>query len=214
MYCLKCGSELVENETVCVACGYNNSVAGGVREEVPVRSGVAQSQAKRVSWEYARTTVRSDLAQVATDCYESLGYELTSQKNDSVRKHTSLSFRRERKAQGKAQLAKIQRSMDDLLESIANLEDEKTKKASIQALCVGIVSALILGVGMALVTVWQEFMVPGIVIGVVGILGCLAAFVLYRRTVESSSKQVAPRIDAAYDSLATACEEAQAVRGL
>ena len=203
MYCANCGSELAQGANVCGRCG------------APVQAGgsaaAAQQPGSYTSWEYARTTVNRDLAQVTTDCYESLGFELTGSRAQEVGTTATLSFRRSRKVRGKAQLAKLQRTMDDLIASISGMEAEKTRKASMRALALGIVSALVLGVGMCCTMVWTNLMIPGIVIGVAGIAGCIGAWLLYRSTVASESERIAPRIEAAYDSLATACEEAQAV---
>lgn len=199
MYCANCGNELSESAAFCEGCGN------------PVGKDAAPAGRSYASWEYARTSVRSDLAQVTTDCYESLGFELTGSKSDDIRSATTLSFRRSRKVRGKAQLVKLQRTMDDLIAGIAGMEAGKTRKASVRAISLGILSALVLGVGMCCTMVWTSLMVPGIVIGLVGIAGCIGAWLLYRSTVAKESARVTPRIEAAYDSLATACEEAQAV---
>lgn len=151
------------------------------------------------------------MAQVTVDCYESLGYELAGQKKATPSDQIVLSFRRSRKMRGKAQLSKIQRTMDDCLASISTMEAAKTKKATGQALTIGIVSALVLGTGMSLCMVWQQFMALGIVVGVFGIVGCLFAWYRYRKTAEAETSRLNPQIEGAYDRLATLCEEAQAV---
>ena len=199
MYCPTCGTDLVEGARAGGACG--TMVAGA-----PATRG-----ADYTSWEYARTSVKSDLAQVTTDCYESLGFELTGAKSDATRAATTLSFRRSRKMHGKAQLTKLQRTMDDLIGSIAAMEAEKTRKGRIQALSVGILSALVLGIGMCCTMVWTGLMAVGVVVGLIGIAGCVGAYFVYRRTCAKEAARINPRIEAAYDSLATASEEAQAV---
>lgn len=199
MYCINCGNELTGAERVCPSCG------------TPVETPQAtQGQPLHTSYEYARTTVSNDLVTVTCDCYENLGWELTGSKMSSAGGTTALSFRRSRKIKNKAQLVKIQRTMDDLIDSIAGLEGEKTRKATMRAVSLGIVAALVLGVGMCCTMVWS-LMALGIIVGVVGIVGCVAAWPLYRSTVASETARVTPRIEAAYDSLATACEEAQTV---
>lgn len=207
MYCSTCGIELEKNAAVCPSCG--TPVAGRAKDAAA--SADTARFAERTSYEYARTTVKSDLVTVATDCYESLGFELTGARNDAARSSTVLSFRRSRAVKGKAQLVKARRTMDDLLASIADLEAEKTRKATMQAIALGVVFALVLGIGMCLTMVWQGLMALGIVVGIVGIAGCAAVWPIYRRTCRKEAARVAPRIEAAYDSLATACEEAQTV---
>lgn len=196
MFCSACGHELSGTENVCPNCGAPAAV-------VPAPA--------HISFEYARTTVAGDLATVATDCYESLGWELTGSKAQAGGS-TVLSFRRSRKTRNKAQLVKIQRTMDDLLSSIAGLEGEKTRRATSVAIGAGVAFSLVLGVGMCL-TMMQTgvLFVLGVAVGLVGIAGCVAAWPLYRRIAARDSERVAPRIEAAYDSLATACEQAQTV---
>lgn len=219
MFCKHCGNELVGNEQFCEVCGAptqethtkrTGMTATPILVATPARNnGSAQSGYR--SYEYARTTVKNDLAQVTLDCYESLGYELTGQKTATAGGQTTLSFRRSRKVAGKAQLSKIQRTMDDTISTIANLEAQKTKKATSQTIGLGTISALILGVGMCCTMEWTQFMVLGIIVGIIGIAGCILAFLRYRKTVEAESVRLNPEIEAAYDRLATQCEEAQAV---
>lgn len=153
----------------------------------------------------------ADLAQVAVDCYESLGYELTGQRVSVPGGQVTLSFRRDRAVKSKAQLSKIQRTMDDTLVSIATMEAEKTKKATDQVVILGTLSALVFGLGMSCTMVWTNLMVPGIVIGVIGIAGGILTWMRYKNVCESEIARLNPRIEEEYDRVATLCEEAQAI---
>lgn len=209
MFCKKCGNELSNNQAFCDKCGEPID-ADALHAESAVKDSRNEAQLPH-SFEYARTTVRNELAQVAVDSYESLGYELTGQRISDATKQTTLSFRRNRKVRGKAQLAKIQRSMDDIISTLDGLEKVKTRKASQQAIVIGVISALILGVGMCCTMVWTNLMVPGIVIGVIGIIGCLFAYLRYRKICAQETARINPEIESAYDRLATHCEEAQTI---
>lgn len=73
--------------------------------------------------------------------------------------------------------------------------DEKAKKAGmVPALCIGIISVLIIGVGMCCTMIWTNMFVLGIVVGIVGILGCIAAPLVFRAINKSKSELVAPEI--------------------
>lgn len=206
-FCESCGAPVRETRAKGMGAAgapvFTADLAGNVSSD--------RSEGAYRSYEYARTTVKSDLAQVAVDCYESLGYELTGQKTSTAGGQTTLSFRRSRKVGSKAQLSKIQRTMDDTIASIANMEAQKTKKATSQAIALGTIAALVLGIGMCCTMVWTHLMVLGIIVGIIGIAGCILAFLRYRKTVEAESARLNPKIEAAYDRLATQCEEAQAV---
>lgn len=211
MYCTNCGTELVQDAKACGTCGTAVAHSNGHSHTAKQTESTPISRtADYASWEYARTSVADDLAQATTDCYESLGFELTGAKS-GVGGTSTLSFRRSRKMHGKAQLTKLQRTMDDLIANITHLEAEKTRKGRIQAISLGVLFALVLGLGMCCTMVWTGLMAVGVVVGIIGIVGCAATYFVYRRTCAKEAARINPRIEAAYDSLATACEEAQAV---
>ena len=218
MFCKQCGNELIGTEAYCDACG--EPIQAGRVEDRAIAQGDDTSKGDvrahnegnaYQSFEYARMTVKSDLAQVACDCYESLGYELTGQKMTRPGDEVTLSFRRSRKVRGKAQLSKMQHAMDNMLASISNLEAKKGQSASMQALAIGVVSALVFGIGMCFTMLWTHLMVPGVVIGAIGIAGCIYAWFRYRKAYEKAAAHIDPQIESVYDRLATQCEEAQAV---
>ena len=191
MYCSNCGNELTGAERVCPSCG-----------TPVVTSPAAQGQPLHTSYEYARTTVANDLVTVTCDCYENLGWELTGSKMSSAGGTTALSFRRSRKIKNKAQLVKIQRTMDDLIDSIAGLEGEKTRKATVRAVSLGIVAALVLGVGMCLAMgVLGDLFALGIVVGVFGIAMVSVNYFIYRAIAKAGRKKYAGQILALSDEL-------------
>ncbi len=84
---------------------------------------------------------------------------------------------------------------EDKLERLRTLDASVGKKAGAVSLAVGIVSTLVMGLGMSCVTVWQESLfLPGICIGLVGIFGILSAYPLYRYIYEKRKKKAAPEI--------------------
>lgn len=84
-------------------------------------------------------------------------------------------------------------SRDKMKELIA-LDKSVSKKGRITAIVIGVISALILGVGMCLCMVWTEYMVIGIAVGAVGIAGLVAVYPVYSRVVKRMRKKVAPQI--------------------
>lgn len=207
MYCKNCGNEIDGAAVYCDLCG---SPTQAVFDGEEAKRNASLSSSVYRSFEYASTVVDNELVQVAVDSYESLGYEFTGRRASAAGKISTLSFRRNRKVRGKAQLAKIQRSMDDAIASIGRMEGEKSRKAVSQALAIGIVSALVLGVGMCCTMVWDGLMALGIVVGLLGIAGCVGGFLRYRTVFDRETARLAPSIEKAYDNLATLCEEAQA----
>lgn len=87
-----------------------------------------------------------------------------------------------------------QTTAESKMEQLRKL-DEKAKKAGmIPALCIGIISTLIFGVGMCCFMVWTDLFALGIAAGIVGISGCIAAPLVFRTINKSKSESVAPEI--------------------
>lgn len=84
---------------------------------------------------------------------------------------------------------------ESAMERLRRLDASATKTASVVALTLGILSALVMGVGMCCTMVWGgALFVPGIVIGLAGIAGMAAAYPLYTRMVRRKRAKLAPEI--------------------
>ena len=82
---------------------------------------------------------------------------------------------------------------EDKLEQLRRLDAGVTTPGLIASMALGIVSALVFGVGMCCFLVWNRFAL-GALLCVVGVVGMLAAPWLYRRLVEKRKQQIAPEI--------------------
>lgn len=82
------------------------------------------------------------------------------------------------------------------IEQLRRLDESATKGATIVSLIVGIISALLLGVGMCCTMIpgWEQYFILGIVVGVVGIAGVIAAYPIYTHMVKSKRAKLAPEI--------------------
>lgn len=92
--------------------------------------------------------------------------------------------------------------MEDKMERLRKLDKDVTKPGSIAALIVGIISTLVMGFGMCCTMVWSETLfVPGIVIGVIGIVGVCVSYPLYNRITKKQRDKLAPEIMRLTDEL-------------
>ena len=82
---------------------------------------------------------------------------------------------------------------EDKLEQLRRLDAGVTTPGTIAAMALGIVSALVFGVGMCCFLVWNRFAL-GALLCVAGVVGMLAAPWLYHRLVEKRKRQIAPEI--------------------
>ena len=84
---------------------------------------------------------------------------------------------------------------EDKMERLRRLDASVTRLGTIVSLMVGIISALILGIGMCCTMVWAEtFFIPGIFIGVIGIAGVIAAYPVYDYITKKQREKLAPEI--------------------
>ena len=89
------------------------------------------------------------------------------------------------------------------MEQLRRLDESATKGATVVSLIVGIISALLFGVGMCCTMVpgWEQYFIPGVAVGVVGIIGVLAAYPIYNHMVKRKRAELAPEIMRLSDEL-------------
>lgn len=98
---------------------------------------------------------------------------------------------------------KYQTQEEDKMARLRRLDGEVTRKASVAALSIGIIGALIMGTGMSLVmTNLGEMLgllgvmglIVGIIIGVIGIVLVCCAYPVYNRIVKKEREKIAPEV--------------------
>lgn len=81
------------------------------------------------------------------------------------------------------------------MEQLRRLDRSAAQKGTALALAVGIIGALLLGIGMSCAMVWMGvWFIPGIVIGAAGIALVCCAYPLYVRVTEAQRRRIAPEI--------------------
>lgn len=80
------------------------------------------------------------------------------------------------------------------LDQLRKLDKSAAKKGTVISVTVGVLGALVLGLGMCCTMVWVELFAPGIVIGLAGIALVAAAYPLYRRVTRREREKLAPQI--------------------
>ncbi|MDE6424594.1 MAG: hypothetical protein K2K89_00395 [Ruminococcus sp.] len=90
---------------------------------------------------------------------------------------------------------------EDKMERLRRLDESATKSGRIVSLIVGIVSCLVMGLGMCCTMVWNGLMIQGIIIGLVGIAGVISAYPLYVKITKKRREKLAPEIIRLTDEL-------------
>ena len=92
---------------------------------------------------------------------------------------------------------------EDKMEELRRLDKKATEKATVTALVVGVIGALILGSGMSMIMTDinlfiglgnNEALITGIIVGVVGIILVSLAYPLYNRILKKEQERIAPKI--------------------
>ena len=101
----------------------------------------------------------------------------------------------------KAIRKKYEAPEENKMEQLRRLDASVTQKATVRSMTVGIIGALIMGLGMSISmtdigAVFGSFlsMLVGIVIGIVGIVLVCLAYPTYHRTLKAERERIAPEI--------------------
>ena len=101
----------------------------------------------------------------------------------------------------KAIRKKYEAPEENKMEQLRRLDASATQKATTRSMTVGIIGALIMGLGMSITmtdigAVFGSFlsMVVGIVIGIVGIVLVCLAYPTYHRTLKAERERIAPEV--------------------
>ena len=88
------------------------------------------------------------------------------------------------------------------LERLRRLDESAVRLGTVLSLIVGIVSTLIMGLGMSMAMVWTDTLLPvGIAVGVFGMLGISCAYPVYTLVVKKERERLAPEILALTEEL-------------
>lgn len=97
---------------------------------------------------------------------------------------------------------------EDKMAQLRRLDASVYCKGTVVSLVIGIIGALIMGAGMSLVMTdigaklgMTSVMVPGIVIGVVGMIGVCLAYPVYQAVTKHERERIAPEIIRLSDEL-------------
>lgn len=91
---------------------------------------------------------------------------------------------------------------EDKMVQLRSLDRNVTKPGTIISLIIGVIGTLIMGTGMSMCMVGDDkFFVPGIIVGVIGILGVIAAYPLYNAVTKMRREKLAPEIIRLSDEL-------------
>lgn len=84
---------------------------------------------------------------------------------------------------------------EDKMEQLRKLDKSATAKGTKLSITVGTVSSLVMGTGMSCCMVWPDtLLIPGIIVGMIGLLGAAAAYPLFLHITKKERERIAPEI--------------------
>ena len=85
---------------------------------------------------------------------------------------------------------------EDKMVQLRKLDRNVTLYSTIPAVLLGIIGALLLGIGICCVTIasWSAYFIPGIVTGIIGLLIMVLAYPLYIIVLKRKQAEAAPQI--------------------
>lgn len=84
---------------------------------------------------------------------------------------------------------------EDKMEQLRQMDKRVSRKGTIISIIIGVIGCLLLGIGMCCTMEWAgRWFVPGIIIGVIGIVMIALAYPLYDRITKKERKKIAPLI--------------------
>lgn len=91
---------------------------------------------------------------------------------------------------------------ENKMEQLRRLDASATKPGTAASIIVGVIGTLLFGIGMCCTMVWMgNLFIPGIVIGVVGLLAIAAAYPVYTHITKKQREKLAPEIMRLTDEL-------------
>ena len=122
--------------------------------------------------------------------------------NENKQETFSYTYSARQQEEIKAIRARYMPKEEDKMTQLRNLDARVTQKAMSAGLTIGVLSCLLLGIGMCCTMVWSDRpFLPGILIGLVGIIGIAAAYPLYSRITKREREKIAPQIIKLTDEL-------------
>ena len=84
---------------------------------------------------------------------------------------------------------------EDKMEQLRQMDKRVSRKGTIISIIIGVIGCLLLGIGMCCtMELAGRWFVPGIIIGVIGIVMIALAYPLYERITKKERKKIAPLI--------------------
>jgi len=161
-------------------------------------------------YEYKTVVAPKNLESLYMDSYGAFGWEQTSVGNAFVSvDQVSLALKRNRSLKNNIELTKMQTQLEGAFQNLKTIQAESNEVGVAQALTVGVLAALVLGVGMSLCMETDQLAL-GVIVGLIGLVGCATPYFIYRKIRGRSADRFSLATEEQYDRICHICAQAQA----
>lgn len=165
-----------------------------------------------IGYEYTNVTVRQEMESLYADNYSCFGWELEKVTNPilSITGHgvsdVNMRFKRNRKLCNRAELTRLQRQFDSLINEIISLERGKLSKAMIVAFTIGIIGTAFMA-GSVFAYLGGMTMLCAI-LAFPAFAGWIAPYFCYLKVRRNKTAKLDPIIDEKLGEIFEVCEKA------
>lgn len=160
-----------------------------------------ERQPSYVAYDYKEISAKGERAAILMDCYQSLGWEVEKENASG-----QIMLRRSRKIMNKMELTRLQRNMEACVAEIDALQKEKTSRASIVSLVLGLIGTAFMAGSVFAVTATPPIVWLCILLALPAFTLWILAPILYPRMVAKRTKVINELIEQKYNEIYAICE--------
>lgn len=161
-----------------------------------------------VAYEYKSLEIDREFEPLYKDVYRCFGWIVEAYNPTLPRVNRAvLKLKRDRRIPHRNEVQELQRTSENALTSIAQLERSKVTIPTVTALGIGMVGTVFLAGSVFAIT--ANLWLLGIPLGIVGLAGWAAGYLSFGRSQHSRTMKVAEQIDREYETIYAAGERAR-----
>ncbi len=170
-------------------------------------------QKRFVGYEYKELVSESRRMPLLMDGYECFGWELNGQLSTNstntagAGKKMTLYLKRNRSIVNKMELTRLQHNFEACVDEIEKLENNKTSRATVYALILGLLGTAFMAGATFAVTAQPPHILLCILLAIPGFLGWIFPYFVYKKEVVRQNERVKPLIEKKYDEIYELCEK-------
>ena len=161
-----------------------------------------------IGYDYLELRPPKNQISMYLDSYENFGWTIDDNKAKTMEKgETTLYLKRNRKILNKAELTRLQRHFEDCMVKMKGLEAEKTRKATIISMTIGIIGTAFMAGSVFAVTATSPKLGLCILLAIPAFLGWISPYYVYKKVKAKTTEKIIPLIEEKWDEIDEICRK-------